>query len=307
MFLICLLLAYVIVRVAEDGLATVRKQTPPRHEYRMAKLKAREANGGKVPDSPFGRYFTGLLDDAWDSAHHKRKLMADHRKEKIERKTKAKIERDRKRWERKDERRVAEDVPPPIGFDAQVPQVANIDGAPAVPATPARPQAAPDAPAHDEREARCEPATPETTEPSNVIPFESTPTPTRMELPMTNPEITGLNSAIEYSDRMSGWCTLTLDQISSIVPTGDQSIASCEQAMANLEAGGVTGQALTDVASAQEQMTGALADLSAALAKVEAAGSNWQSLAAELRSHLGVQEAYAATPDAGSKEFVTAE
>lgn len=134
MFLFCLLLAYLIIRVSEDINASVRGHQNPRHEYRMAKLAARENNGGTVPRSSAGRYFTGLLDDAWDSAHHRRQLMAGHRAEKRRRKAAAKIDADRARWAAQDAQPdeptahvdpAAPDGPAPIGFDAQAPQVVD--------------------------------------------------------------------------------------------------------------------------------------------------------------------------------------
>ena len=92
MFLFILLAAYLIMRGFEDVTATVRKQTPPRHEYRMAKLAARE-KAGTAPGSSAGRYLTGLLDDAWDSAHHRRQLMAESRRLKRENKAKRKAKK----------------------------------------------------------------------------------------------------------------------------------------------------------------------------------------------------------------------
>jgi hypothetical protein len=148
MFLFCLLLAYFVMRLWEDTSARLRGQTPPRHEYRMAKLAAREANGGRVPTSAAGRYLAGLLDDAWDSAHHRRELMADHRAEKRTRKAAAKIDRDRARWAAQDGDPTANvdpaapTGPDKVGFDAQAPQAAD----PANPAGPSNP-AAPGAPA----------------------------------------------------------------------------------------------------------------------------------------------------------------
>ncbi|GAA4672462.1 hypothetical protein [Amycolatopsis dongchuanensis] len=475
MFLFCLLIAYVIVRVSEDITAAVRKEPPPRQKIREAKLAARERNGGRVPQGSFGRYLSGLIDDAWDSAHHKRELMADHRREKQARKAAAKQERDRQRWARKDAKRGGAGFgaevpnpgettpaagigrpgqpgqrpgqPGPAGFYAQVPQPgqgpaaqpspqptgysrltpeqrqlvdawmrANSEGrhfatslpdyfglpadvradmvadawrvgfrpggtvdgrevpisewdpdavrllrergitepprpdpvpepperqptgglrpaaapagqpsgmpeSPAAGATPAAGKSAPQKAAEDAEagseaggaEEKTDPVpdakeVAETPLPDNVIPFKrDIVTTTRMELPVTNPEITGLDGAIAYAQGMASQCTHAYDQISAILPTGDETAASCEQARADLEAGGVTGQALTDISSVQEQMTGAIQELQAALAQLEAAAAAANSLSSELESHRGVQEAYAATPDAGSKEFVTAE
>lgn len=486
MFLFCLLIAFVIVRISEDVTAAARGEKPPRQAIREKKLEARERDGGRVPKGSFGRYATGLIDDAWDSAHHKRELMADHRAEKRIRKAAKKQERQRQKWDRKDAElggagfdatvptpgeaapapaasaqpngpaAVAQpDRPAPAGFYAQVPQPGqgpaaqpsprpsgystltpkqreHVDGwmrantagqryslsledyfgLPAdvradmvadawrvgfrpggdvngrfipidewdpkavqqlrergitEPPTPVRPPsrvpglgpaalgprpdeemefarlqavqaaqqlAAQAARKRDEELARQraeEAARPqdekpaggadekteptpdpkedaETPLPNNVIPFKRNNIDlSRMELPVTNPEITGLESAIAYAQGMNAQCTHAYDQINAILPTGDEAAASCELARANLTDGGVTGQSLTDISSVQEQMTGAIQELQAALSQLEAAAAAADSLATELTSHRGVQEAYAATPDAGSKEFNTAE
>jgi hypothetical protein len=422
MFAFILLAAYLIMRLCEDITATVRKQPPPRHEYRMAKLATREETG-TAPRSSFWRYLAGLWDDAWDSAHHRRKLMEETREFKRENKAKRKARRAAAREARKNRAAGADDDA--YGFDATAPEPDDWDNwnsphpppadetttdaaaapspasgspapsgpstatAPAPPTDDGRPQndpagsrrhgcrwtvldpADPDAsascgapiekdqtycdrhahlasrcqwgitnpnspvclentespfaafcadharqvldPAHDEDPEVKEEDTDTTTPslPNNVLPFKRTATTTtRMELPMTTPtsgEITGLDSAIAYAGGLSAYCTHTHDQIGTVLPKGEEAVTSCEQALANLSAGGVQGQALTDVASVQEQMTGAIAELQAALANLEAAGNAAESLKAELTSHLGVKESYNATPGAGSKEFVTAE
>src|SRR5699024_832229 len=149
---------------------------------------------------------------------------------------------------------------------------------------------------------------------ATAIPFPNPPTttghdiPTRMELPtMTATEITGLNSAIQYASELSTYCNHTNDQISSVLPTGTDASSSCEQARASLETGGVTGQPLADVTAVQEQMTAAVTALNDALSQLDAAGASAESLRQRLTSHLSVQESYAANPDAGHKEFVTAD
>lgn len=513
MFLLCLFAAYLIVRLWEDTTATIRREPPPRHAYRMAKLAARADAGRPVPTGAFRRYATGLLDDAWDSAHHRRQLMAEHRADKRARKAKAKIAKERAAWAREDGT-----TPDPAGFDAVAPKVAEATTAPSAPTAPTTPgTAAPNTAAgtstdsepattsepgrtasattsspgftwtatvptvvHDvarptpgkpsgpatsalasdlsrridgvsseatdkayadivnseltadqieiarrwqdglatgkavwsmsgqewmslplpvradlldeirrhpnativatpgqedvealavlkqryggdlnpsdiysalddlqpavreviqqdqaERARRAATnddsastdaaggtATPEpeetaTPNDTNVIPFPgphptasstsavAAATPTRMELPMTSTEITGLESAISYAEEMKTFCQGTFDQISAVVPTGAQAAASCEQAHANLVAGGVTGQALTDVAAVQEQVVSAARELQTALAKYEQAAASAASLKAELEADRVVQEGYAARPGAGNKEFVT--
>lgn len=148
----------------------------------------------------------------------------------------------------------------------------------------------------------------------NVIPFPAATsaqsnanTPTGMELPTMSTEITGLNSAIQYANDLSTYCSHTNDQISSVLPSDNNAVSSCEQARASLESGGVTGQPLADVTAVQEQMTAAVTALNDALSQLEAAGASAESLRQRLTSHLSVQESYSANPDAGSREFVTAD
>lgn len=120
-------------------------------------------------------------------------------------------------------------------------------------------------------------------------------------------EVTGLNSAIAYAEQLSAYCTHTGDQIGSVLPSGQAAATSCEQARESLAGGGVTGEPLTNVSSVQDEMTAAVEALNQALAQLEAAGASAEALTSQLRSHLSVQEAYSANPDAGSKDFVTAD
>jgi len=380
--LMCLLVAYVLVRASEDATSAIRKQPPPREAIRAAKMQARANNGSAAPQSPVGRYVTGLIDDAWDSAHHRRKLMSDERGRRRERRITRRIERRQAREQRRDEKRARThtepDQPQPVGFDADAP---TPDAAPADPPTgtatggeatgnaaadgatagaeppgpqdigdgqegpaelgggcgpiqmtpppsnedePAEPagDTPQDAPAGDGADTDPSHETPSggTPAPSsdnangNVIPFPTAPpaqsttnTPTGMELPTMSTEITGLNSAIQYANDLSTYCSHTNDQISSVLPSDTNAVSSCEQARASLESGGVTGQPLADVTAVQEQMTAAVTALNDALSQLEAAGASAESLRQRLTSHLSVQESYSANPDAGSREFVTAD
>lgn len=326
-FLFCLLLAYVVIRASEDISAAIRKQPPPRQKIRTAKLKARAAQGGRLPQSPAGRYFTGLVDDAWDSAHHRRQLMAQHRAEKRQRRAARTIARSRQRQARKDAKRTAGHSEPaepaapettdppaataqveqaePVGFAAQAPQPVERDDT-SVP----EPDGADEPAAEVDQPDEPEPGPKEDT-PANLIAFphvDTDRTPHRMELPtMSTGEITGLNSAIDYATQLATYCTHTSDQISSVLPSGDDAANSCERARESLAAGGVTGEALSHVESVQEQMTHAVQALHQALSQLEAAGAAAEAVTSRLSAHLSVQEAYQANPDAGHREFVTAD
>lgn len=345
--LMCLLVAYVLVRASEDTTSAIRKQPPPRQEIRTAKLNARANSSGNMPRSSVGRYVTGLIDDAWDSAHHRRQLMSDERGRRRQRRITRRIERRQAREQRRDEKRVrkqaAPERPHPVGFDTEGPTpVANTEqpagtgagGSTEVAGTTPQetttsentdaepshetPQEGTPAPSSDSAsegysESAADTSTPEgfgNNSNGNVIQFpaapaQSTNTPTGMELPTMSTEITGLNSAIQYANDLSTYCSHTNDQISSVLPSGGDATSSCEQARASLESGGVTGQSLADVTAVQEQMTAAVTALNDALSQLEAAGASAESLRQRLTSHLSVQESYAANPDAGTREFVT--
>lgn len=154
----------------------------------------------------------------------------------------------------------------------------------------------------------------EETSTSNVIPFprNSNFVPTRMEFPMTSPnntgEITGVASAIDYAAGLQAWCTHVLDQVSAILGTATDAHSRCEQAMENLRAGGVSGPALTEIAQVQEQVVSAASAVRASLSNFDQAGTASGALQATLQRHKDtVGEAYVASPDAGSREFNTAE
>lgn len=92
-------------------------------------------------------------------------------------------------------------------------------------------------------------------------------------------EITGLASGIAYAKAMQRTTT--------------EAARGIETAKAGLQAGQVTGPALTCLAQAQESLT--------------AAANRFAQAAQHLKRHTAVQEAYAANRDAGTKEFVTNE
>jgi hypothetical protein len=92
-------------------------------------------------------------------------------------------------------------------------------------------------------------------------------------------EITGIQSAIAFAQ---GSAT-----------AADQSIVQTEMAIANLQAGGTSGDAITQLQQAMENL-GAVA-------------ATFRAAEATLSSQLAVTEAYAANQGAGSREFVTSE
>lgn len=92
-----------------------------------------------------------------------------------------------------------------------------------------------------------------------------------------SPETTGLESALAYTTQMAGNLR--------------QAVTGIHTSVAALLTGGVTGPAITALQAAQESMTTAAAHLDTAHAA--------------LRRHVGVQEAYAANRDAGTRRFLT--
>ena len=147
-------------------------------------------------------------------------------------------------------------------------------------------------------------------QPGNVIPFptvnpDAAHHAASKEYPIVNGEISGLDQAIQYASDLVGYCTGAHDGIVAAAPDPDALAQSCEQASADLTRGGVRGDTLTAVAEVQESTVAAAQAVKDALAQWEAAQAAAQKLHAGLTEQIGVQEAYNATPDAGSREFVT--
>ena len=97
----------------------------------------------------------------------------------------------------------------------------------------------------------------------------------------TATEVTGLETARWFAHELA---TRTY---------GREQQAGLEQFIADLQANGVSGEAITRLQEAMEYLSAAQAEFAA--------------VAAELDRHTGVAEAYAATPGAGDKAFVTSE
>lgn len=92
-------------------------------------------------------------------------------------------------------------------------------------------------------------------------------------------EVTGLATALAHASEMR--------------QAHEQSVAGAEQYAASLAAGGVTGEALAAVEQAMEAQ--------------QQAAAAWAQAEATLGRHVQVRESYQANPDAGTREFVTAE
>jgi hypothetical protein len=138
----------------------------------------------------------------------------------------------------------------------------------------------------------------------------TTPDKTGRELPTVDGatgEITGLQSAINYALGLKDYMTTMLEEVSTRVPSAENTTQSAEAARAQLAANGNGASVLAPITQLQEQMVAAVGGLRNALGPVEAAAAAADTLKAKLEEQLGVREAYAATPDAGDKAFVTGE
>ena len=92
-------------------------------------------------------------------------------------------------------------------------------------------------------------------------------------------EVTGLGSALAHATAMRR--------------AYEESIAGAEQYLAGLEAGGVSGEAVAAVRQAMEAQ--------------QQAAAAWATAEQALSRQVTVREAYAASPGAGSREFVTSD
>jgi hypothetical protein len=108
---------------------------------------------------------------------------------------------------------------------------------------------------------------------------ETHPPNTKENNMTVNAETTGLQSALHYT--------------ASMAATTGEGVSSVETSIASLQQGEVGESVTGHLTQAQEH-------LSAAQAAFQAAND-------ELTSHINVQEAYSANPNAGNKQFVTAE
>lgn len=200
---------------------------------------------------------------------------------------------------------VADRVARAMGFDG-VQYPAPASDKPAVADTapdPAPEEASPDSIANEESGATG----------SNVIPFPTVSTDAAVsaavkEYPtvttMTG-EASGLDAAINYAEKLKDYMVKAQDGITNAAPDPDQLAESCEQALADLERGGVKGATLGSVTQTQELVVKAAQAVKESIAQFEAAQATAAELHSQLKEQIRVQESYHATPDAGHREFVT--
>lgn len=116
---------------------------------------------------------------------------------------------------------------------------------------------------------------------AQVIPIFRTPnsTPNQQEVPPMTTEVTGLTTAIDYAN--------------GVAQAHQSHAADAETFAASLASNEVGDGTIGLAVQAQEASS--------------AAGAAWSAVADALNDQTGVKEAYEATPDAGSREFVTSE
>lgn len=112
--------------------------------------------------------------------------------------------------------------------------------------------------------------------PTNATPINGTE---NHDVTTVNAETTGLQSALNYNAAMA--------------EKAGEGAASVEMSIAALEQGEVGGAVTSPMAQGREHL--------------EAAQACFKQAHDELQQHMNVREAYDATPDAGNKQFVTAE
>ncbi|MEV4212628.1 hypothetical protein [Micromonospora sp. NPDC049662] len=330
------IVAYLVALAAKEVLVDCRYamkgKLPPRVQRRMAEINA-ATKAGKAPRPTFGDYLATVLMDAWEEAKRKREAKLANPK-----KTPARNFLSRRwadGWESADkwfEARKKEQAAatPPASPATPVAGPATPPAGPATPpvagpatppvAGPATPPISPAAPVTDPSTppaaeaqpgavppsgpaapptspASPSPATPETRDPATPSPgVEATPDPAstdngqgggqviqfpiRKDDSMSNPgEVTGLTTAQAYAAEMS-------------TAMGNQ-VPLTEGFVASLQSAGVSGEAVSAAVRAQE--------LSAL------ASAAWAEANTALAQQNVVKEAYAAVPEAGSREFVTNE
>lgn len=120
-------------------------------------------------------------------------------------------------------------------------------------------------------------------------------------------EISGLNAAIGYADNLGKYCATAHEGIAAATPDPDALAHACQQSAAILQADGVRGDTLEAVHAVQSSVVAAAQAVKDAMAGWEAAAAAAQKLHTGLSAQTTVQDAYAASPDAGSREFLTSE
>jgi hypothetical protein len=126
--------------------------------------------------------------------------------------------------------------------------------------------------------------------PADSDPSAPTTRPVTMPAPtITAPQINGMESDMSASGETTGLSS-ALAYTSAMATSSGEGANSVETSLASLTSGEVGGETLTHLTSAQEHLAAAQAAFNAANAA--------------LTQHQNVQEAYAANPDAGNKQFM---
>jgi hypothetical protein len=151
--------------------------------------------------------------------------------------------------------------------------------------------------------------------PDNVVqlhPTTTNDTPTfdlpDLEFPMPDGEITGLDSAINYAEKLAAWCTNTFEKISAQIPSANEVAQQCEGARSQLESAGVKGTPLQFVTGVQEGLVAATSQLAASLGGFEQATAQAHGLVERLRAQTAIQEQHRAlNGEGGDAAFYTGE
>lgn len=155
---------------------------------------------------------------------------------------------------------------------------------------------------------------------ATVTPIRTTNTEGNQSMSDTT-EITGLQSGIQHCEQMSEYfgqvaATREADEghLQDMATQLNECWTSSESSQQALTAGGVSGAPITALASAAEmagqaaqRYESAAAAMAHATEAVTQAQAAYAQAKAELEKQNAVAEQYAANPDAGDKEFVTAE
>lgn len=340
-FLFSLLVAWGLVRYGvTDLVATARGTESPRsrerrermalqHERHMARLRTGPTIGQAVasriahriahPKPPRDRRDQGplrrFLGQWWEDSlnyaterrhrHHERKTLGDLPRQRAARAT----------WEAFDRWRVARRHRHPAGgatADSQTevpPETATERSGPIHVVAERLPLPAAD-PVEPEEEVTA-------TEERNPPPMNTEYTPPQDALP--NGEVTNISSALDYTRGMGeqfgaavAHSEAMAAQAEQMAGWSQQASATAETAVAGIASGEVTGEAVDRLQAAHEQMTAA-ADcarraaeaLQLAQEQFAATAEGFAAAQAAFERQQTVAEAYAANPDAGSKQFNT--
>lgn len=287
--LLALWIAYYMTRnTVQDLVFKATGELPPSYLREQERIKAKRARRPITTRREARRFWVNAWDDAWEAAEERRARANTKRGEFR-----------RARWAQLDVNDVEDEayrrnadqdastrpainepaVPEPHTPEPGTPQLPGPE-----PSRPYDPQEVPDGtrpqsiPWPAEPVDVDQPGQPQGARIIQLNAWHAPQAPVFQEDPTVS-ETTNLNAALAYTQTMGD--------------NARQGVASVEQSIASLTAGGVTGATITALFSAQE-------GLSAVAAQFEAAH-------AALVRHVSVQEAYAANRDAGHRQFVTSD